>query len=469
MMNTRFALLFILVLGSMLQTSIGFGGEICAGNDQVMSHLTRQFPLAAKALNLAQCIPLADGTRRGIQVWMKLNGFDASTNDMALKNSIDGISNWNRELLGADPCLSMRAKTFIERVNAKSRSIKNGEKIDFQIAGLTSGKGEFSQLQPGWLWQDALAAADGDPNLAFRIISVSTQQMEPVPVIEDAYERQEFATSVPQLLRERQDLVKRLQTLDPTSELYRKIHYNYLEKTWALYPGVKQYPSLKTYFLDSGLYLLENSLGPNTDLPDQLKNDIAYHQHNSKTQVPFRTKSYHVIKSAALACEVIRAGGNPKLAVALQDLTAWGYRTMRLSLQIRERKTAGQSQIEKDTVALMERWYLHEAGIYTNLPKPNPLNYSPMILSLVKAEDTPAVLKKLREFGRPEGWTQDRYENARSRLVTWLIDWKWTTTQHRLGAEFAAKHCRPVDPKDELLNSCSASASSAAQMSRIAR
>lgn len=44
----------------------------------------------------------------------------------------------------------------------------------------------------------------------------------------------------------------------------------------------------------------------------------------------------------------------------------------------------------------------------------------------------------------PEGWTQERYERARDRVNSWLIDWEWTVAQHEAGAAFAAKNCRPA-------------------------
>lgn len=41
----------------------------------------------------------------------------------------------------------------------------------------------------------------------------------------------------------------------------------------------------------------------------------------------------------------------------------------------------------------------------------------------------------------PPGWSEERYEEAAKHLPTWDMDFKWTKEQHRIGSQFAAKHC----------------------------
>lgn len=44
---------------------------------------------------------------------------------------------------------------------------------------------------------------------------------------------------------------------------------------------------------------------------------------------------------------------------------------------------------------------------------------------------------------KPSDWSDQRFQRASQKLATWDLDYKWTIAQHKTGAEFAGKHCRP--------------------------
>lgn len=44
---------------------------------------------------------------------------------------------------------------------------------------------------------------------------------------------------------------------------------------------------------------------------------------------------------------------------------------------------------------------------------------------------------------KPSDWSDQRFQRASQKLATWDLDYKWTIAQHKTGADFAGKHCRP--------------------------
>lgn len=49
------------------------------------------------------------------------------------------------------------------------------------------------------------------------------------------------------------------------------------------------------------------------------------------------------------------------------------------------------------------------------------------------------------------GWTKDRHDRAKEKAMTYLMDWDWTTEQHKTGATFASDKCekKPLDFKPD--------------------
>jgi len=45
---------------------------------------------------------------------------------------------------------------------------------------------------------------------------------------------------------------------------------------------------------------------------------------------------------------------------------------------------------------------------------------------------------------------QHCYEKAKDKMMTWLIDWDWTTNQHSIGAAFGAKVCTEKITDDDM-------------------
>jgi hypothetical protein len=42
---------------------------------------------------------------------------------------------------------------------------------------------------------------------------------------------------------------------------------------------------------------------------------------------------------------------------------------------------------------------------------------------------------------KPEGWSDERFATAKTKIETFLVDWDWTVAQHGAGGRFAAEVC----------------------------
>jgi hypothetical protein len=74
----------------------------------------------------------------------------------------------------------------------------------------------------------------------------------------------------------------------------------------------------------------------------------------------------------------------------------------------------------------------------------NPTTSSPW--SMLKSVGKLKKIRKNIESGamplKHEGLSEERYELARQKLLTFLIDWEWTTAQHEVGADFGLSVCK---------------------------
>jgi hypothetical protein len=122
---------------------------------------------------------------------------------------------------------------------------------------------------------------------------------------------------------------------------------------------------------------------------------------------------------------------------SVEDYKKWKLKRWEESKPFRDRILRSNSSA--DAAYLMESWTLSKS--VTIAGKKIPLPYTNITLPIPEiAEDT-----KFESWfrPRPKDWSRERYQRAKNRVRSWLVDWDWTVAQQGVGADFAAKNCRP--------------------------
>lgn len=347
-----------------------------------------------------------------------------------------------------DPVFASQVKSFYTDVdsylresgskpwaNAGSSSAPN---LELPSLFQTAGDSDHAKLQPGWLWKLALKDAQGDPNRAIGFIGVCGTD----------------------------DTLQSINQACPSG-------------------NAQDGPASA----DADFYLPQ-SLGKNIDISPSLKKRILRRKaaaacDSTDPAQCLPAKYYHIYGSAFVACELIQRGHNPALVTEVSELAGWYYRVLWLSNLAQQdpaatpEKTAHgwldslreivdfgkplacsatvpepepepplgadseNEQVQRDALQLMRQWTLSRdfgsqlGQLYTDIPT------SPV----AKIDALTGV-----ELGRPAGWSKDRFKKAFAKFRSIMTDFAWTAEQHRIGAEFAAKVCKP-DPKQEK-NAC---------------
>lgn len=212
------------------------------------------------------------------------------------------------------------------------------------------------------------------------------------------------------------------------------------------------------------LYLAK-SLDADADISDDLKARLSRLQAPGQNPERLNAKYYHVYGGALIACEMIRKGAPPAFALWFTRNLAWYYRTARMNetaesyAKMRNHMETtyrgylaslkrGEAALPKEEFAravLSEYdekdrfgWRLDMMDAYELLER---WGYGGELFG-VRVPITESRVFFFRRRSKPEEWSQTRFEAAKRRLETFLIDWEWTVAQHDAGARFAAKVCR---------------------------
>lgn len=239
---------------------------------------------------------------------------------------------------------------------------------------------------------------------------------------------------------------------------------------------------------DSVLHL-NQSLGKGIDIPDALKKriigtsdlacDPTLHTNPSNC---IAAKYYHVIGSAAIACELIAMGHDPGKVILISEAAGFAYRSFWLSDMITKAIDSGKS--DKTAPSSRASAANRVAAFLTNKGEPScTASNAPEAIDIMRDHPnivdaitllkrwtvTDAQIKKLGKLGeqfgtistnwllpegmlgvhdftyelvKPHDWSEERYKKARAEVKSILSDFAWTMAQHRVGAEFGAKVCR---------------------------
>jgi hypothetical protein len=220
-------------------------------------------------------------------------------------------------------------------------------------------------------------------------------------------------------------LEKEINDLDPRNE--RRI--NLLSQYQDLRTAEDEDFSRQRCPTRNSVLFLPKSLGEEVDISDDFKKKIVHSQSEGRNDPDSRipAKYYHIIASAFVGCEMEELGHSPYLTTKMQETTAIGYRSIRLNAILRSNEFASRaSEDERDAAFLLRNFSLeingYTTGNYLTLPSTSSL-FNLLILP--------------HPF-----WSEVRYQKAKRKFESWMIDFSWTREQHRIGSEFGTTTCQ---------------------------
>ncbi|MGZ3650341.1 MAG: hypothetical protein ACXVB9_03625 [Bdellovibrionota bacterium] len=387
-------------------------------------------------------VPGAKSLRCLLDDYSQIVGASGSDSEVIAENS--GLNRYIKsDFLRLSPEAQARTKAFYDEINQIPVPALPDPHLSFvkdqeaPSMAETSGDVAHPQQQPGWLWKLALRHAAGDPNLASKMIGMCG-------------------------------------------------HDNTFQDSVTLNGNRIQCPTGYYYQLGySPAFFLSESLGPGIGISQALQKKIAEAQapftcagarsaqKNPDPKACLPSKEYHVYGAEYVACEMIARGHNPRLVVELEAAMGWYYRGYWLANEASKcdvdlgRHNPSPAKVQKWLDLLAEVRHLGRSTSCSSAELMDQLEPSPLSQCDQPYKDAIFLARKWtllgtlgKPFGaiipsigssnvpmedRPAAWSDERFQLAKAKFKSILSDFEWTMEQHRVGAEFAASHCRP-DP-----------------------
>jgi len=408
---------------------------------------------ADKNKNLTQMLEdiskYVPGVGSAMRDYFEITGINNSyKSTLRLGVSNQGISSFYENAFEKDASLRSAAQEFyleLQNVDDKNVDIRK-EKVSIDLKSLNAG------LKPGWVWDLALEKAQGDPNRAMKIIGFCghddmSRSLNYVPASAEAAnaflrEKDE------RYIKSRKKIIATHYPESPQAHIAKQaIEFTRgqaakrtVEDDLRISGETDICPTATSSF-----YYPE-SLGAGVDISKSMKKEIQEKQVEN-----VKAKYYHIYGSAGIACEMIERGHSPKVVERLQQLAVWSYRTLRITNEF-----CGQPQenpARADAAALLNRDYLGGEKRTAESWRFAPFTLvgflerkisSPMKVTIQPEMPQTNIKRPFARDIKPEGWSDERYLAAKKQLESVLIDWEWSMEQHRLGAQFAAEHCKHI-------------------------
>lgn len=483
--------------------------------------------------------------KTGLKKYLEIINAKSYGSDGEVGGTNGGVNGYFERMVQDNQCFASTAAEFYKEINLLLESIRlsEGELSEASLADV-SGKGKYSDLKPGWLFDKALKYSNGDANTAMRLITMcghddgflgnyvysskvsDKDQSREIDInayanamdmkiknaqAEILYYEEEMKEV--QLLPEGEE--KNLKIKNINSEVYG--FKDYIERLNAYrIKLISGEVDLKPRHFDSNidceevskLILVNKSLGEDVTIDPETQ---AMVKRIQSPNYNLKSKNYHIFAGAGMTCEMIQVGVPKKAAQKIQKTAAWAYRTIRMDDMINDYlvRSKNEKKLYQEYLKNFESgsknshkpdeydfWIYKQR--YENDYGLEDLESSGKDLAEVykedekrdryRAKDDAAVLiNKLALGGKPFGlfdiphtnislslkgnplkqynkmmkegknlsgvhfvkkpseWTEDRFQKAQHRAMTYLVDWEWTVGQHEAGAKFAAEKCTKVD------------------------
>ena len=383
--------------------------------------------------------------------YLEVVGLDQYSDPGAVGGSNEGLVNHYTKLAETDSALKAKAANFYADI--KKIDEPQGDNASRPTISDTSTK---VGREPGWVWTLALKHSGGDPNLAMRLIGMCGHDDLSYLALERPLTTSERKKQLQDLLESRrfeieneksiyrtiQEQIKSgnvkgdelAQLLEDQKASLQRMNEAKAELAQTNLEQVDKTITENVCPPQASVFYYPQSLGKDVDLSSQMKERIKTTQHD---KVP--AKYYHVYGSAAVSCELIERGHDPRLVSVVEQLAAWSYRTIRMNKDVCS--ADAKIGVTGDAAVLMSRQALGGQTIpltKIQIPQFNLRIEAPKFL------DQFGPTRMLR---KPFGWSDERYDQARAKMQSLWTDWEWTRQQHEIGSKFAADHCKKKGPR----------------------
>lgn len=252
-----------------------------------------------------------------------------------------GANELSDRILQSSPCLATLARAFYSEIRKTDK-----ESAGFQRPGINDvvGRGRYSGLQTGWLWEKALEMSKGNSQLAMQLIGFCLHDDMPlgrsIKIFDLESDRPELEASLKSVSEELNRLKSSLKKdgvkNDERTELDRQIK-SYESKRRTLKTRIEKLGQSRSGPFDSVLQcpgrssaaFVPKSLSIDADLSDPMKRLVSDVQSASGAG-PQPAKYYHVYMGAKIGCKLAACGLDEKVGGFFQDKVTAAYRGFRL-------------------------------------------------------------------------------------------------------------------------------------------
>lgn len=393
-----------------------------------------------------------------------------------------GILRYHQKIADTNPCLIEKADHFWQELKELE-----DEKYSAARGSLSeeAGKGLFSEIKPGFVWEKALAAAGGDANLAAFFLSLCTTNQAGV-----TYHSPEAA------LKYRKSFEVNIEVLD--AQLSKEIsesekeQLNNVKRVYVTRLGALS-PTEKRLYCAHGMSFTSKVLGESVDISDRLKERISKSQERPISSI--YAKNYHIHAGMMMGCALANCGVSSSIAGFVAQRLGAAYRSIRLCHDTRENlkmkeaieKLIGTSYSAPEAAEKLQQWMKSgnsqkclDAGSkkicdIVEILKTHPDDMVAIKSKRLVVEIDASILyrkwylggnstaginvpctdyrvdgpKDLMQDDQKDGslcgvpaWDAKRCLSARKKLNTWDVDFEWTASQHEVGARFGASQCK---------------------------
>lgn len=478
----------------------------------------KQSTLSALNLLATKLSKVPGGMGALIRDYQQILNIQAYGSEAFIGSGNAGIAKYFEGKLNEDSKLQTSARAFYEDIRRRDmhrvawNNVRSDDKFPLgNRASLADHARDVKDpnLSDGWVWNLALQHTGGDPALAMRMIGLCghddvTQGEYSIGLEPEQKRVAENRLKSKLTLRVRDAEIEYAKNLAKIEKMKARLLLPYapkankkldLEKLESLERELKS----RKFLLDwmqrdlqgdsavaqelrcperSSVFYFPGGLGAQVDIPQELKDRIIATQEDASKRPAGRApgallpaKYYHIMGSAAVACELLAKGHDPALVKTLSRLLGWAYRAQRINSEYcnkpyRESKVKDKTHLEKLTnigrkqkpdTDLSEEESEEFFNVNTDaveLMRRNALggqkvgfgDFSFQIPQSNFRVKVPAWLEKIdfvKNLGKPSGWSDERFAAAKAKMETWFADWAWTTEQHAVGGAFGAEMCSP--------------------------
>ncbi len=335
-----------------------------------------------------------DGIRKGLEEYRAIIDAKSYRSNKEVGDRNTGLVAHMENMVDGNPCFASMVDQFysdIEKLDKKYSPYFSKQVLNRPSQKDFSGKGVFKDLEPGWLWEKALKASKGNPNIAARILGVCGHddieqgEFSYQKEFESADEKQKFFDRYTETVRK--NIALHMEYNNSVDDMTRMMLATYMLDRERFKSITKGKSAINCPKRDSVMYL-NQALGDNIDISDDLRKRIISAQAPTKGGAALPAKNYHIYGALYMACRMAEEGMSPILATKLQKTAAWAYRTLRMD------------KVINDGIDDMKR-ISKVAALYkkaTNSPKLDDISAIEKVLGRVKSKCDQSSWQEIEVF-----------------------------------------------------------------------